>query len=508
MTTPYDAIIIGAGQNGLTCAAYLARAGRRVLVVEGRAHPGGLAGEDRETLPGAALPSGWIDAGLFDDQIIADLDLATYGLALIEPEVTAFAPAAGGRALTLYRDPARSIESIARFSPADAAAFPAFVEQTRRLAAVLDGYFGRPAALADLGSLLVEQPELLEIMNLSAAEFLRRSFQTGPLLGLYGHLATTALTEGPYAQGTGLVLLTQLIHGGGSGYRRVRFVRGGIGRLAGALAGAVQGAGGEIRTGTAVEKILVKNGRAAGVVLAGGEQLTAGRVISSATPWHTCFDLVGPTAFDPTIVRRVRQTLYRGSTARLNLLLTGLPAFSGQDGVESLHGHILVGADLDGIERAFDDTKYGRISDRPVLDLVIPTLHDPNLAPDGHHLLAVTARYAPFALRDGSWPAAGRVLRERILAELEKVAPGIGRLVAGEQLLTPVDYANQLGLTEGCWTHGQMHQAQMFAMRSVVDFDPQKTPIEGLWLCGSGTHPGGELTGRPGKLAAARLLRE
>jgi phytoene dehydrogenase-like protein len=312
------------------------------------------------------------------------------------------------------------------------------------------------------------------------------------------------------ASGTTFMLLYQAVGAGQAGFRASQFVRGGSGALSAALSGAARQAGAEIRTGAGVASIELDGERASAVRLAGGDRLEAGAVACSADPRQAFFDLVGAPNLPVAFVREVKHIKFRGSTARLNLALSGLPRFTAAgDGAapEALSGHILIAPDLETIERACDDAREGRFSTRPWLDATLPSLLDEGLAPAGQHLLSVDVRYAPYHLRDSGWEACREQIAERTIEILERHAPGIRELVLDRQVLTPLDLEREYGLAEGSIFHGQMGLDQLLFMRPVAGYGGYKTPIENLYLCGAGAHPGGGLTGAPGYNAARQILK-
>jgi phytoene dehydrogenase-like protein len=347
--------------------------------------------------------------------------------------------------------------------------------------------------------------ELMRVLPMSAQTFLDEWFESDALKGAIGASSVIGLHLGPRAAGTNLMMLYQNLQG----FLASRFVVGGVGKLSEALAAAAREKGATIRTGAAVESILVEGDaepRAAGVRLAGGETVRAGTVVSNADPRRTLFGLLGPQHLEPEVMRQVRNIIYRGATAKVNLALEGLPAFIGADDPARLTGHIRVSPSLDYVEKAADAAKYGRISDALALDAVLPTLHDPALAPAGKHILAVTVQYAPYHLREGAWEAAQGPLAESVIDTLEQVAPGLRRQVLHCQVISPVEWEREYGLTEGSIHHGHMSLDQMLIMRPVPGWARYETPLKGLYLCGAGTHPGGGVTGAPGYNAARAVL--
>lgn len=521
----YDAIVVGAGHNGLVAAITLARAGRRVLVLERRGVPGGAAASE-SIFPGYRFNTGAHDAGLFLSELLDQFNLKSVGLEILDSPVAAFAPRPDGRSLTLWKDAGRNPEEIARFSVPDAEKFPRFVAQLQRMAAVLQKTYSltppapKDVPLADLmpwlkSALQVkrlgkrEMMAFLRVLPMPAEEFLDEWFETPLLKGLLGSSAVTGSMQGPKSAGTTLVMLH---HYGGEpngGFRSGRFFKGGIGKLAESLAALARQEGVEILSGAEVSRININDeNRATGVTVADGRTFSADYVLSNGDPRHTFLDLVGAPYLPVQFVRQVRNIRFKGSTAKLNLALKSLPDFPAAGGdVSRLSGHIVICPDLDYLERAYDDAKYGRISRRPLLDVVIPTVLDPDLAPGGHHIMSVTMQYAPYRLREGDWYGMREPLSELILDTLETYTPNIRELILHRQVITPLDWERDYGLAEGNIYHGQMALDQLLFMRPVPGFARYRTPVEHLYLCGAGTHPGGGVTGAPGRNAARALLK-
>jgi len=414
----YDVIVIGADLNGLVSAAYLARAGKKVIVLDRPNQIGGAAITE-EVFPGFHFNTIQHDAGWLNPAIVKDLNLAQQGLTLIQSEVTAFEPGSG---LALWRDVVKSAQAIARFSKSDAEKWPAFSAQLLKLA----GFLERVSALTppqitttnpvEMWSLLMlgrrlrglgkrDMMEMVRALPMSAYELLTDWFETDALKGVIGAGGITNIRQGPRASGTALVLLHHLM--GAGAFRAIRTARGGMGSIANALAAAAKQSGAEIRSNVAVIKIVVKNDRAAGVALASGEELIARCVVSSADAHRTFFDWIGPEYLETNFMRALQNIKYRGIRAKVNLALSELPKFDGAD--ESLlRGVISISPDLDTLERAYDDAKYGRVSSRPYLEATIPSLNDPALAPAGQHVMSIWMQYAPYGLREGRWDDAQR----------------------------------------------------------------------------------------------------
>jgi len=519
VNSAHDVLIIGGGHNGLVSAAYLARAGFRVLVLERRSSLGGAA-STVEPFPGFNFGIGAQDAGLLLPEIAPDLELARHGLTLFDSPIRALSLTADAPALHLWREPARAAKDLAAHSSADAIAYPAFLTWAVRLTAVL----GRaltltPPNLPELGpvsawlgwarfALAIRRlgrtgmMGLLRTIPLSVESLLDDWFEAPSLKGALGSLGVAGSAQGPKAPGTALMMLYQ---GAGGLPRPSRFVSGGTARLIQALASAARSQGAEIRTEAEVERILLDDGRAIGVRLANGEEIRASLVASSADPRHTLFDLVGPSELELRVVRRIQNIRFRGTTARMNLAVRRLPKFSGVNDASELLGHILLCPSLDYLERAYDDSKYGRCSQQPYLDMVIPSLHDPANGSDGSQVLSVTMQYAPYRLAGSSWEQEREQLGDRIVAAMAEYAPDLPGLVLHRQVITPLDLERDYRLPEGNFNHGEMGLDQLLSMRPIPGHARYRSPVAGLYFCGAGAHPGGGLTGAPGYNAAREI---
>jgi phytoene dehydrogenase-like protein len=513
----YDAIVIGGGHNGLTAAALLAKAGRKVLLLEKRATLGGGASTE-ELFPGFHFNTGAPDARLLSPKLIHQLELDKHGLSFIESPMAAFAPFADGNSLTLWRDTERTAMELAQRSANDARAYWEFARQTQRFSGVLSQMAHlRPPNLNEnsLGLLFAwarlalrvrglggkDMMEFLRVLPMSSAQWLNEHFETDALKGLFGAYAVTGVMQGPRASGTSFMLLYQLMGGLGA-----KTVRGGAGRVSAALAAAAQAHGAELRTGVGVAEILTESDAVRGVRLESGELVEASAVLSSADPRTTFLKLLGPAKLEPRIYRRLRSLKLRGSTATVHFALSAPPDF----GVESerLAGGIIISPSLDYAERAYDDAKHGRVSAEPVLIARIPSLLDNSLAPAGKHAMSVTVRYAPYKLAESNWDAQREKLGDLVVETLGKYAPNLKSLISSRKVVTPLDYERDYGLAEGSEMHGQMGLDQLLLNRPAPGFVGYRSPVAGLYLCGAGAHPGGGLTGLPGMNAAQEMLRE
>lgn len=528
-----DAVVIGAGHNGLIAAAYLARAGLRVVVVERGEAAGGCAATE-ELWPGYRVDTGAHSLTGIDARVMADLGLGGAGpngggLDVLSPGPCVVAPEPEGAALVLERDPTRTAESIRHFSARDAARWPDFGSAMARASRVLSVLYDTlPPRLAgadrgDLWELLRlgirmgrvgrrDALELLRLIPMTVEELLYEWFESEALKGAIAADGVRGICQGPLASGTGYMLLHHMVGAGGIVRRRCQ-VRGGMGALGAALQHVAVAAGAEVRLGHEVASIRVEDGRATGVVLAGGSEITASRVVSSADPGRTLLGLVDPGELAPEFVRALENIKYRGVVAKVHLALGEPPRLP--SGADAAQAAVLAGAaisiapSIHYIERAYDDAKYGRPSGRPVLDAVLTTALDPSLAPEGRHVLSVAAQYAPFQLADGSWDDARReALGNAVVSTLSAYAPNLEAAILHRHVLTPADLADRFALPEGNIHHGEMTLDQVFFGRPVGGWARYRTPIDGLYLCGAGTHPGGGLNGRPGAAAAARILRD
>ncbi len=519
-----DVVIIGGGHNGLVTAFYLAKAGFKPLVLERAAQVGGAA-ITNEFHPGFRCSTLSHSAGPLRPDIVRDMDLEKHDLRLITPDVcvTAFSP--DGRALSLYQDVAKSAAEIAAFSEKDAAKYPEFEKSLGKISKVIaEALATTPPDIdhpssGDLWSMLKtgravrnlgkrDMFRLLRWGPMAVADLVSEYFETELLRAVIASRGIFGTFLGPWSAGSALMLLIRAAgdpHPAGSGF----FAAGGMGAVTQAMAAAATAAGAEIRTGAEVIEIRVHDGAAAGVLLSTGEQIHARSVISNADPKHTLLKLTDSTHLSPDFVQKLQHYRGNGTVAKVNLALSGLPKFTAlKDGdVTALKGRIHIGPEIDYLERAFDESKYGNFSRQPYLEATIPSLTDSTLAPDGQHVMSIYMQYAPYKLK-GDWDAQRNALGQTVVQTLAKYAPNLPELILRHQIITPKDLEDVYGMTGGQIFHGDLALDQFFTMRPLLDWARYRTPIKNLYLCGSGTHPGVGLTGGSGANAAREILKD
>ena len=518
-----DIVIIGGGHNGLVTAFYLAQAGFKPLVLERNAQVGGAAVTD-EFHPGFRCSTLAHTAGPIRPDVVSDMQLEKHGLKMITPDVCVTAISPDGRALSLYQDADRSVKEIAAFSRRDATKYPEFAQSLGKISKVLaDALATTPPNIddpsrSDLWSMLktgrairkLGKKDMFRLLRwgpMAVADLAAEYFETELLRAAIAARGIFGTFLGPWSAGSALVLLIRAAadpHPAGG----ASFAVGGMGAVTQAMASAAKAAGAEIRTGAEVIEIQVKNGAATGVLLSTGEEIHAKTVISNADPKRTLLKLTEPIHLSPDFVQKLQHYRGNGSVAKVNLALSGLPNFAALNNGDSaaLRGRIHIGHEIDYLERAFDESKYGNFSRQPYLEATIPTLTDPSLAPADQHIMSVYMQYAPYKLK-GDWESQRKALGQTVVQTLAQYAPNLPELILTHQIITPHDLEEKYGLTGGQIFHGELALDQFFTMRPLLDWARYRTPIESLYLCGSGTHPGAGLTGGSGANAAREILK-
>ena len=540
MPEKYDAIIIGGGHNGLTNAAYLARAGKKVLVLERRYVLGGAAVTE-EIIPGFKFSVCSYVVSLLRPEIIRDLDLPRHGLEILPLDGT-FTPMPNGDHLWRVNDHAKTRRELVRHSRPDAEAYDEFgkemVQMCRFVKPLLamtppDPTSLNPSGLRKFAFLARrfqslpadEKYNLVQLMTMSAADFLDQWFETDVLKATMSASGIIGTFLGVRSPGTAYVLLHHYMGEIDGAFRAWGFSRGGTGAISNAIGDAAREAGAEIRMEAPVAKILTRNGRATGVVLDSGEEIHAKIVSSSVDPNLTFLKMLDAKDLPVEFLEEVHRYKYRGSSGKVNLALDALPEFTclptngGRTGLPAeaaslakaghhLRGAISISPSVDYMERAYDQAKYGEFSHRPYIDMVIPSLTDTSLAPPGKHVLSCFVQYAPYKLKNGSWENRREEFGNAVIDTISEYAPNLKNIIIGKQVLTPLDIEQQIGLTEGNIFQGELSLEQLFFLRPVAGWARYRTPIKNLYMCGSATHPGGGIMGAPGRLAALEILRD
>ena len=520
-------VLIGGGHNALITAFYLAKGGFKPVVLERREMVGGGAITE-EFHPGFRASTLAHTLGPLRADVAHDLQLDKFDCEIPSPDPRVFAPTSDGKALLFYDDVAKTAAAIGNFSAKDASKYAQFarsLEETAsfftQLASITPPAIDKPTP-EDLWNLLKTGRsvrglgktgifDLLRWGPMAVADFVAEFFETELLRAVIAARGIFGTALGPRSAGSTAVLLLRAAadaHPVGS----AAFPRGGLGAFTCALAESARQVGAEIRTDAEVRHILIKDGAVTGIVLTDGEEITVEAIVSGVDPKRTFFHLLDPSQLDPTFANRMKNFRANGTVAKVNLALGGLPAFpalaDNESYLKTLSGRIHIGPEIDYLERAFDASKYGEFSKMPWLDVTIPTILDPSLAPGGKHVLSAYVQFAPFKLREGNWYTRRRDLGDAVIKALATYAPNLPGLVEGIQVITPQDLETSYGFTGGHIFHGELALDQLFTMRPVLDWARYKTPIRGLFLCGSGTHPGNGLTGASGANAAREIIRD
>jgi phytoene dehydrogenase-like protein len=519
----YDVIVIGGGHNGLVNAAYLAKAGKKVVVLE-RRHVLGGAAVTEEIIPGFLFSECSYVVSLLRPEIIRELDLPRHGLEILPLDGT-FSPMPSGDYLWRVNDHAKSIRDIRRHSRLDAEAYDEFSKMMTPMCRFVKPMLSmippdpttlNPKDLKQLHFLLQrfrelssdERYTLVQLMTMSSADFLDQWFETDVLKATMSASGIIGTFLGIRSPGTAYVLLHHYMGEIDGAFRSWGFSRGGTGAISNAIADAAREAGVEIRTKAPVGKILVKNGRTTGVVLQSGEALSANIVSSSVDPHLTFEKFLEPSELPADFLEGVRRYKFRGSSGKVNLALDALPNFKCLPGPGAhLRGAVSISPSMEYMERAYDDAKYGNFSRKPYIDMVIPSLTDPSVAPPGKHVLSCFVQYAPYKLAQGTWDDQKQAFGDNVINTIAEYAPNIKDIIVGRQVLTPLDLEREFGLTQGNIFQGELSLEQLFFLRPVAGWAYYRTPIDNLYMCGSATHPGGGIMGANGRIASQVILK-
>src|SRR5438876_232601 len=524
MKSKYDVIVIGGGHNGLVNAAYLARAGKRVLVLE-RRHVLGGAAVTEEVFPGFKFSVCSYVVSLLRPEIIRELDLPRHGLEILPLDGT-FTPMPNGDYLWRVNDHGKTRREIARHSRLDAEAYEEFakamLQMCRFVKPILAMTPPNPTkiALDDIRKHLFlgrrfrslnydDKYNQVQLMTMSAVDYLDQWFETDVLKATMSASGIIGTFLGIRSPGTAYVLLHHYMGEIDGAFRSWGFSRGGTGAISNAIADAAREAGVEIRTKAPVGKILTKNGRACGVALQDGEELSAQAVSSSVDPHLTFEKFLEPSELPGDFLEGVRRYKFRGSSGKVNLALDALPNFKCLPSPGAhLRGAISISPGMEYMERAYDDAKYGRYSRHPYIDMVIPSVTDPSVAPPGKHVLSCFVQYAPYKLAEGTWDEQREAFGDNVINTIAEYAPNIKDIIIGRQILTPLDLEREFGLTQGNIFQGELSLEQLFFLRPVAGWAYYRTPIRNLYMCGSATHPGGGIMGANGRIASQVILKE
>jgi phytoene dehydrogenase-like protein len=525
MPAPYDVIVIGGGHNGLVTAAYLSRAGKKVLVLERRGMPGGCAVTE-ELWPGYRVSTGAYLVSLLQERIVRELKLERFGYRVLPKDPAFFSVYPDGRHLFFWHDEQKTLAEIAKFSVRDAEAFPKYEAYLERLAIVVESLLlitppelppKKPADFLEYLKLLARFRKLgpgdinglVKIFTQSAADLLDAWFESPEIKVTLATDGVIGANGGPRSAGTAYILMHHCM-GGVAGKRGLwGFVKGGMGAVSEAIAASARSQGAEIRMNAAVDRVLVRDGRAYGVSLQNGDELRADTIASNLDPKATFLKLIEPGHLEAEFRTSIEQFRVEGTSLKMNLALDGLPDFTALPGTPGpQHGATMhICPSIDYVERAWDDAKYGRPSQNPLIEMTCPTIYDPDLAPSGKHIMGIFLQYAPYTLRGASWDDLREPYGDRVLDVISEYAPNVRNVVRERQVLSPLDLERRFGISGGNIFHGEMSLDQMFVLRPVAGWARYRTPVRGLYLCGSGAHPGGGVMGAPGYNAAREILR-
>jgi phytoene dehydrogenase-like protein len=524
MPQSYDVVVIGGGHNGLVNAAYLAKAGKKVVVLERRGVLGGAAVTE-EIVPGFLFSECSYVVSLLRPEIIRELDLPRHGLEILPLDGT-FSPMLNGDYLWRVNDHAKTQREIRRHSRLDAEAYDDFSKMMTPMCRFVKPLLSmippdpttlNPKDLKQLNFLLQrfrelsseERYTLVQLMTMSAADFLDQWFETDVLKSTMSASGIIGTFLGIRSPGTAYVLLHHYMGEIDGAFRSWGFSRGGTGAISNAIGAAARELGVEIRTKTPVDKIIIRNGRVAGVALQSGEEILANVVSSSVDPHLTFERFIDAKELPSEFLDSVRRYKFRGSSGKVNIALDALPNFKALPGSgPHLRGAVSISPGMEYMERAYDDAKYGHYSRRPYIDMVIPSLTDPSVAPPGKHVLSCFVQYAPYKLAGGTWDDQREAFGNNVIDTIAQHAPNIKDIIIDKQVLTPLDLEREFGLTQGNIFQGELSLEQLFFLRPVPGWAYYKTPVDNLFMCGSATHPGGGIMGANGRIASQVILKD
>ena len=520
----YDCIVIGGGHNGLVNAAYLARAGKRVLVLE-RRHVLGGAAVTEEVFPGFKFSVCSYVVSLLRPEIIRELDLSRHGLEILPLDGT-FTPMPSGDYLWRVNDHAKTRREIARHSRLDAEAYDeygkAMVEMAHFVKPIMNMTPPDPASLNPKGFMELlttgrrfqklsseDKYNQVQLMTMSAVDFLDQWFETDVLKATMSASGIIGTFLGVRSPGTAYVLLHHYMGEIDGAFRSWGLSRGGTGAISDSIANAAREAGAEIRTESPIAKIILKNGEAKGVTLENGDEVYGDVISSSVDPRLTFMKMVGAENLPDDFVEDIKRYKFRGSSGKVNLALDALPNFRAMPGTgPHLRGAVSISPSVNYMERAYDDAKYGRYSRRPYIDIVLPTLTDPSVAPPGKHVMSCFVQYAPYNLKEGTWDEQREQFGDTVIDTIAEHAPNIKDIILHRQVLTPLDLEREFGLSEGNIFQGELTLEQLFFLRPAPGWAQYRSPIKNLYMCGSATHPGGGIMGASGRNAAMMILKD
>ena len=524
MAMKYDAIIVGGGHNGLVNAAYLARAGRKVLVLEKR-HVLGGAAVSEEIYPGFTYSVCSYVVSLFRPHIIRELNLTKHGLDILPLECS-FSPLPNGDSLCRWPDAHQTRREIARFSRKDAEVYPEFGMAMNKMAKFVKRIIDSPSPdpsslqLKELFNILGLAKHFqnaggdlnyihMKLLTMSAYDFLNMWFESDVLKAPMAVSGIIGTFLGVMSPGTAYVLLHHYMGEIDGAFRSWGFSRGGTGQISMACARAAESFGAEIRTNAGVSQFLVKDNKVTGVVLENGDEILASNVVSNLDPHRTFMKMVGKEHLDDDFTKQINRYKFRGSSGKVNFALDRIPEFSCRPGTgKHIRGDIAIAPSIEYLEKAYDQAKYGEFSKHPYINIVIPSLTDPSVAPPGKHVMSCFVQYAPYHLKGGAdqWPSQREAFGDVVTNTIAEYVPGFKESILHRQVLTPWDLEKEFGLTEGNIFHGELSLEQLLFTRPAPGWAKYKTPLVNLWMCGSGTHPGGGIMGAPGELSAKTML--